>query len=189
MTRLPEGPGGCALAYAIAALVLGTVWVGVGAPLIDAHAEWTETIARKRQIAQRLAERAAELPALRRAVAERAPTGGAGLVAAGSDALAGAALQASLQDLATGARVRLASVEVLPTEAEGSYRRIGLRIAATAPWPDLIRLLQAIERAEPAMVVDALALRAPPAQLATGDTVLPIEATFTLRAFREARDG
>jgi general secretion pathway protein M len=190
MTQLPEGPAGRALAWAILAMLLAAGWVGIASPLLDAHADRAEAIARKRQIAQRMAQRAAELPALRSALGAQ-PVGvvGSGLVDAGSDALAGAALQATLQDIASNAGVRLVSVEVMPAEAEGAYRRLGLRVAASAPWPEMIRLLQAIERARPVMLVDALSLRAPPAQLASGDTILPIEAAFSLRAFRQDGRG
>ncbi len=70
----------------------------------------------------------------------------------------------------------------LPGEAAGAWRRIGVRVAVNAPWPAVVRLLQAIGAASPRMLVDDLQLRAPPLLLRTGPR--PMDAGFTVYAFR-----
>ena len=68
-----------------------------------------------------------ELPQLRSQVSElRAGVDSRRLTLGGaSDAIAAAALQGHIEELATGAGVTIGSTEGLPTEAEGAYRRLG----------------------------------------------------------------
>ena len=99
-----------------------------------------------------------------------------------SDAVAGATLQSAVQGMATAAGAPLSSMETLPAEQSGLYRRIGLRVATAAPWPVLVALLRAVEQATPRMLVDDLQLRAPPVELRA--TTSPVTAAFTIVAFR-----
>jgi general secretion pathway protein M len=107
----------------------------------------------------------------------------------GSDAVASAALQTIVQARATASGASVTSIETLPAETHGAYRRIGLRLSLSAPWPVLIELLRAIAEpgdgasaAVPNMVIDNLQFRAPPIQTRVADT--PVTASFTVFAFR-----
>jgi hypothetical protein len=86
--------------------------------------------------------------------------------------------------MASSAGAELNSMEMLPAEQRGAYRRIGLRVAAAAQWPVLIELLRSIELGPPRMLIDDLQLRAPPVELRVANT--PISAAFTVVAFRAA---
>jgi hypothetical protein len=54
------------------------------------------------------------------------------------------------------AGVQLNSVEALPGEDAGAYRRIRLQVAFNATWPVLIGLLNDVRLASPALLVDEL---------------------------------
>src|SRR5262249_29681435 len=72
---------------------------------------------------------------------------------------AAAAMQSAVQAMAARSGVELASMETLPAEARGAYRRIGLRVSLTAPWPALIDLLRTAGQGQPGMLVDDVQLR------------------------------
>ena len=182
-SALPEGPRGRILAVALTLTVLAALWFGCVQPLIDWHAARTESLAQRRTLLQRMTELVATLPDLQQeASSVRAPV--AALLEGSSDAVAGAALQGSVQSMATAAGAELSSIETLPAEQRGAYRRIGLRVATAAPWPVLIALLHAVEDGTPRMLVDDLQLRAPPVELR--GTTSPVSAAFTIVAFRGA---
>jgi general secretion pathway protein M len=182
---LPTGRRGQLLALGLTIAVLGGLWVGVAAPLLDRYALRAEQVHARRALARRMAELAETLPAQRegaRRVAAPGRPAEEGVVLEGaSDAIAAAALQGRLQEMAARAGAPLSSVEALPGEAAGAWRRIGVRVAVNAPWPAIIRLLQGIGTASPRMLVDELQLRIPPL-LRTGPR--PVEASFTVLAFR-----
>ena len=70
----------------------------------------------------------------------------------------------------------------LPAVPTGAYRRIGLRLSLTVPWPVLVRLLQVMKEERPRMVIDDLELHN--AQLPTETGELLLNAVFTVYAFR-----
>ncbi|MDO9712294.1 type II secretion system protein GspM [Paracraurococcus lichenis] len=184
---LPAGPRGRLLAIGLTLAVLGGGWAGLVAPLLDWYAMRAEEVQARRAVARRMAEIAESLPALRdqaRQAAEptRAATGA--VLEGASDPIAAAELQGRLQQMAARAGAPLSSAEALPGEAAGAWRRIGLRIAVNAPWPAVVRLLQAVATATPRMLVDDLQLRAPALLLRTGPR--PMDASFTVYAFRAA---
>ena len=183
---LPTGRRGQVLALGLTVAVLGGAWAGIAAPLLDWYALRAEQVQARRAVARRMAELSETLPALRdeaRRVATPGQPAEAAVLDGASDALAAAALQGRLQDMAARAGAPLSSAEALPGEAAGAWRRIGVRVAVNAPWPAIIRLLQAIGTASPRMLVDDLQLRAPPLVLRAGG-VRPVDASFTVLAFR-----
>ena len=140
---LPEGRRGQALAVGLLLLCLGLVWIVVAAPLIALHGERAEVIAGRRALAARMAQLAATLPDLRAQAASVQAVGPAqaALLGGATDAVAGATLQQLVLDLAVQAGATPSSTETLAAEQVGAYRRVGVRIALTAPWPVLVRLL------------------------------------------------
>lgn len=179
---LPDGRRGQLLALALGLAVVASVWAGVAMPLVAWHAELTERLEQRRTLARRMAELAETLPALQAQAAARNVTGPApsAVLAGDTDAIAGASLQQLVQQLATSAGTSLSSVEVLPAEAVGTYRRIGLHVALAAPWPALVQLLQSIAQATPPMLVDDLRLHGAPMH----NAALPMTTSFTVLAFR-----
>jgi general secretion pathway protein M len=186
---LPEGARGRVLALGIAGIVLASVWLAAGQPLLAAYADRADTLGRRAALATRMADIAASLPELQREAAARshdAPPAAATLAGA-SDALAGAALQSLIEGMSNSAGGHLSSTEALPAEQVGAYRRVALRVAVDATWPVLVRLLQDIERATPRMFIDDLQIRAQPAAEKLREPALDI--SFTVLAFRVATTG
>jgi general secretion pathway protein M len=180
------GRRGQILAIAVTVLLLLIVWVGAVQPLLAWHADRAETLMQQRVLADRMANAAATLPALQRQAA--AGTGGhvpaAAMLSGASDAIAGATLQEQVQAMATAAGATLTSAETLPAEQAGAWRRIGLRLTLTAPWPVLVRLLAAIDQATPQMLVDDLHVHS--VLLVARPVALPLQTSFTVYAFRAA---
>ncbi len=86
--------------------------------------------------------------------------------------------------MAGGLGIVLTSVETLPPEQAGSYRRIRLRLTLAAPWSALIRLLASVEQATPPMLIDAFDLQVSPgSEHPSGAT---LAANMTIWGFREA---
>jgi general secretion pathway protein M len=181
---LPTGRPGTALALGLLGGVLLTAWFGIGAPLLVWHADRAAELTERRALARRLEALAEAAPA-----PPRAPgldTAAALLLEGGTDAVAGAALQGLVRDMATRAGATLSSVETLPAATVGGYHRIGLRLSLSASWPVLVRLLEAVEQARPRAVVDDLEVQA--AQMLTGAEEALLTAGFTVHAFRAGSD-
>jgi general secretion pathway protein M len=179
---LPDGRRGRVLAMALGLVVVASLWAAVVEPLMSWHADGAQRLEQRQVLEQRMEALAATLPSLQARAAARTAKGPVpGAVLQGeTDAVAGAALQQLVQQMATAAGTSLSSVEVLPAEMVGGYRRIGLHVALAAPWPVLVHLLQSIEAATPPMLVDDLQLHAPPLD----NAALPMDASFTVLAFR-----
>jgi general secretion pathway protein M len=180
IAALPTGRPGTALALGLLGGVVLAAWFGIGAPLLAWHGDRAAEIAERQSLARRLEALAEAAPALPRAPG---PDSAATLLLeGGTDALAGAALQGLVRDMATRAGATLSSVETLPATTVGGYRRITLRLSLSASWPVLARLLEAVEQARPRVVVDELEVQA--SQMLTGAEERLLTAGFILHAFR-----
>jgi general secretion pathway protein M len=177
------GGRGRALALCLTVLVLAAAWVGAVQPLLAWHADRADMLLRRRAVAERMRDLGATLPSLRRQAEQGAgPAPVRATLEGATDAVAGAALQERMQAMAADAGASLTSIETLPAEQAGAWRRIGLRVALAAPWPVLVRLLEAIDAATPRMLVDDLHVHS---TLVVRDPVaLPLQTSFTVYAFR-----
>lgn len=181
---LPDGRRGQMLALALAVVAAAVIWAAAVAPVIGLYESRADTLAQQRDTAARMVALRQEIPALRHAVKA------AGLQSAddqlllpgGTDAIAGANLQTTLQNLATQAGTSLDSAQLLPVQAAGNLRNIGMQVSVTAPWPVLIGLLQAIGTAQPRMIIGDFRVSA----VSQGNTGLnpPMQATFSVSGFR-----
>jgi general secretion pathway protein M len=181
---LPEGRRGQILATALTLAVLAAAWLGVGKPLLDWYQSGVDTLAQRQMLLRHMEALAQTLPTLEQTPAAARPES-TPLLSGATDALAAAAMQNAVQAMATRAGVELASMETLPAEARGGYRRIGLRVSLTAPWPVLVELLRVASQGEPRMLVDDVQLRAMPMP-GSAPAAMPVGASFTLLAFRAA---
>jgi general secretion pathway protein M len=181
----PTGRKGQALALGLTLLMLAAAWVLVAQPLIAWHAGLVQATENRGAVARRMEAVAETLPQLRRQAEEAAARAPAAVLIEGStDALAGAALQATLREFATRAQLELSSVESLPAEEAGSVRRIGVRISTTAVWPVLMRLLRDLDESSPRLLVDDVQMQA--SIVLAGAVTRPLNATLTVFAFRAA---
>ncbi len=192
---LPTGIRGRVLALALTATALVSVWLGIAVPLVDLHADRADLLERRTALARRMTELVDTLPALRAQQEAAQQTQGQSaatppvraLLAGASDAIAGAALQGLVQDMARNAGTNLTRIETLPAEARGGYRRIALRVALTAPLPDLVKFLTALAQANPRMLIDDAQMRGTNVREEAGSP--PIDTTLTILAFRAGAAG
>jgi general secretion pathway protein M len=178
------GRRGRALALAATVLVCLLVWAGMVQPLLSWYGDRAETLRQQRALAERMESLAATLPQLRRDVAassgEHAAPGAT--LHDSSDAVASATMQERVQAMAAAAGATLTSIETLPAENTAGWRRIGLRLTLTAPWPDLVRLLQALDDATPRMLADDLHVHR---TLVNAKAVaVPLQTTLAVYSFR-----
>jgi hypothetical protein len=158
---LPTGRLGQALAMGLTLLVLAALWLGVALPLLDWHAERAQAMEQRAALVGRMEA----LIATRAALAEQAKAvvaAGAGetaLLEGDSDSVASATLQELLQARFMQAGVQLNSVETLPGDESGAYRRVRLRISFNASWPVLMALLKDFEVARPSLLIDELSVQ------------------------------
>ncbi len=183
---LPSGARGQALAIAITLLAVFIGWLGIVAPLLDAYDDRAETLRQQHAIVRRMEALVQTLPALREQAAAAVSSGlqTDAMLPGASDALAAAALQQKLDELAKASDVRIGSQEILPAQAAGAFRAIAVRVTINAPWRSLVALLLALAQAETPMVADELALRGPIAS--AHDPDIPVDASFTVTSYRAA---
>ena len=187
MTRsLPTGRAGQLLALALTTLVLATLWVGVVAPLIEWYGERAEALAQRKAVAERMEALATALPSLQQQATAVAASGAgdAALLEGDSDTTASASLQERLQAMFMQAGVQLHSVETLPGEDSGAFRRIGLRVSFNASWTVLMGLLKDLHLSTPALLVDDLQVRPALHRINTAQGSLDV--TCAVFAFRSA---
>lgn len=183
---LPEGRQGRALALGLLAIVLVVAWLGLGAPLLGWYRSRAIALGEQQQLAAHMEAVAASLPAMRAAAGRARQVPAAGAVLSGaSDAIAAAALQGAIEQIARGVGASLASVAILPAEPAGQWRRIGLRLEVRAPYAVIVRLLAAASQGAPPMLVDDLSLTG--SALEGPGVAAVLDAALTVYAFR--RDG
>lgn len=185
-SALPDGRRGQILAAALTVVVTLALWLGIAAPMIDWYRAGAEVLVQRQALLHHMQALADTLPALEHAPAAAKPAAPA-LLSGTTDALAAAAMQSAVQAMAARSGIELTSMETLPAEPRGTFRRIGLRVSLTASWPVVIELLRAAGQGQPHMLVDDVQLRVAPVQ--RRDSSTPIGASFTLLAFRAANGG
>ena len=182
MTSLPTGRRGQALAVALTVMLVALVWLGAVAPALDWYWARAEHLDEQRTLAARMEGVALAAPALRQQVAAGSAAPAARTMLDGAtDAVAGASLAQTVQDMAAKAGATVTSAEVLPADTVGSYRRVGLHVTASGGWPVVVALFSAIAQATPRMLLDDVSLRQ---SVALGQAESrPLEVGFTVIAF------
>ena len=189
ITALPTGREGGLLALGLALAALAAIYVLIALPMENLYAAQAERAEMQRSLLLKLNAVANELPQLRSQVSElRAGVDSRRLTLGGaSDAIAAAALQGHIEELATGAGVTIGSTEGLPTEAEGAYRRLGLRVVLSGSDAALMKLLAALEAATPPVVIDNLQIHG--MQRRIGMPQAALDATLDVFGFRNADEA
>ncbi|MBE7210285.1 MAG: general secretion pathway protein GspM [Gluconacetobacter diazotrophicus] len=194
---LPTGRAGRLLALGLLVLLLAVAWEAVAMPVIELYRARTERLEDGRDRLARMEALAARLPALRReAAGGQAQNGPAALIDGATDAIASAALQGQVQQMASSLGATLSSSETVSGKAGGDagperggkpradgFRRIGVRISVTAPFAVMVKLLGRIAQSSPVLLVDDLQLHGSRIQLGSNP---PLEASMTVLAFRRA---
>lgn len=182
LTTLPDGRRGQMLAGGLALIVVVAFWLGIVAPVIDWYGERADRLDALRLRAAREAALIETLPSLRLQAKSNAGAPTRQVLAGSTDAIAGATLQEQVQTMASAANAQLTSIETLPGEQNGAYRRIGVRLELSAQLAVVIALLKSVEEAQPGMLVDDIRLTATP--VGPMNAQLPLDCAFTVYAFR-----
>jgi hypothetical protein len=183
---LPTGPRGRLLALSLLLIALGGAYLLVVSPVLSLYGERAAILENRRMLLPRLQAAAAELPALRTSVEELRAAAGTRKITldGGSDALAAAALQSRIEELAASLGATIGSTESLPVETRSGYRRIGLRYVLSGPYEILVKFLAKLEAATPPLVIDNLhihgVLRRPGTPAAAG-----LDAGLDVYGYRE----
>lgn len=183
------GRSGQALAVGCGLLGLALIWLGAVAPLWSWYADRQTVLEQRQAVLAHMQGLAAALPALRAASANRhGAEAESGMLPGTTDAVAAAALQETVQKMATAAGASLTAVETLPamTEAE-RWRKVSLRISLNAPWPVLMSLMRAVERSPSRVFIADVHFHSPAAVIHS--TNFPIQASMVLYGFRPVVGG
>jgi general secretion pathway protein M len=183
---LPSGPRGRLLALGLTLLALLLLWFGIVGPALAWYTARQEQLDERLVLARRMGALAGSLPQLERQAATllSARANPDALLTGDSDAVAAAALQERIQEMASGAGAPLSSMEILPATQLGQFRRIGLRVALQADMANVVHLLERVATAQPRMLTDELNLQRH-LQLARPNAS-PLDAKFIVYAFRVA---
>ena len=167
-------------------LVLALGYVLIVSPLLELYRQREAMLADKRTLAPRLNAAAAELPILRARLAEvQAAASTRKITLDGkSDAIASANLQTRIEELAASTSVTIGSTEAIPAESRDLYRRLGLRLAISGEYAGIVKLLGAIDRTTPPLVLGNLQIHSmvrPTADLSNAR----LDAGFEVYGFRD----
>ncbi len=150
MTALPGRPASSILALSLFLPLAAIFYFACVSPLLELYGGREGRVEERVKLAQRYDALLRELPALRSAEKNwRDRSGGELLLSGSSDALAAAALQSMLKDLAADAGADLRSSESLPPAATDGFRKIGVRIVFGGDLKALAEVLRRIEIARP----------------------------------------
>jgi hypothetical protein len=190
IATLPTGVRGRLLALGFLIVALGALYVLVALPLLDLYAERTALVQSQEASLRRLNVVAGEVPALRaRVAAFRAGSGtDRPSLEGASDAIASAALQGRIAELAAAAGVTIGSSEGLPPSGEGAYHRLGLALSLSGSYDSLLELLARFEAVRPPLIIDKLELQT--YQRRRGDAVVSaLNASIEVYGFRAGDAG
>jgi hypothetical protein len=132
----------------LAVLTLAVLWLGIMSPVIGFYDTRADRLDELRARVARETALIAALPQLRAEAAAAAKAPQRAVLAGNSDAIAGATLQEQVQSMASGVVAQLTSIETLPAEQVGAYRRIGVHVELAAQLSVVIQLLRATEHAD-----------------------------------------
>ena len=168
MIELPKWASRAA-ALALLAVVVGTAYLVLVAPVVEAYRSTDEAtqhtldqLARYEQISRANPNRKAQLERLSKQQAR------SGIYLAGeTDALAAAALQEDV-----GAKIernggRLRSIQILPVKTDGDFKQVSVRVQLTATLGSFARILHALESGKPYVFIDNLDVKNRRARKAT----------------------
>lgn len=155
MTALPEGRSGRFAAVGLLVVLLAVAYLAIVSPVISFYADTAGTLEQRREQVRKYRNAVNDLPRLRDAAKRQSDAASAAnmLLTGASDAVAAADLQSSLKDMVEGEGATIMSAAILPAEAEGAFRRVGLRIAFAGDIELLTTVLLQIEEARPMLFV------------------------------------
>lgn len=151
-------------ALAILAILLAAAVTGVIGPVVSSYMDAERTIARDRAAIAHAIRPAADPETFKAELARiRSPgTPVAGMLQSANESLAAAELQNRLKSAIEAAHGELRSLQPLPAQTEGPFRRVTVRGQATVNVAGLRQVLYRLEAASPLLFVDNVEVTARP---------------------------
>jgi general secretion pathway protein M len=183
---LPDGKRGKTLAVAILIVTMATVWFAILSPVLAFYDNNAQTLEQRRELLRRYRSAVDELPRLRAQQKLRGSNANDSglLLGGGSDAIATAALQATLKNIVEGNGAEIAGASTLPADNSGLLRRVGVRIAFSGDLEVMTTVLLQIQAARPMLSVSNLELHADTAASDGGPEDQDLAATLDVFGFR-----
>ena len=155
MTSLTDGFPARVLALAIAALLFAVLYLVIAAPLVEFYRSNQELLEQRWEVIRQSESAVQDLPRLRAAAKKpKSQTdGGLLLLKGASDAVAAAELQSTLKNLVGEAGATLSSAQVLPSETQGGFRRIGVHVSFSGDISLLTTVVSGLETANPVLSI------------------------------------
>lgn len=141
----------------LVAILLAVYGIVVG-PILAAYSRVDEAIAETEELLARYQQIAAQRDALASQLAQLATRQTrSGIYLPGeTDALAAAQLQDIVNRTIDGGGGRLRSVQILPSQSDGDFRRVGVRVQMTATIASLARILYTFEAGDTFLFIDSV---------------------------------
>lgn len=147
-----------AVALLLLVSVVAALYLWAVEPLVAAYSRTDEAIAEARGMLERFDRLGAARTKLTQQAAtlDTQTTTTLYYLAAGTDAMAAAALQGHVKSLIESSGGRVSSMQTLPTQQEQKLQRVALRLQMTATMPSLFHVLHALETGMPLLFLDNL---------------------------------
>ncbi|APH55075.1 General secretion pathway protein M [Granulibacter bethesdensis] len=160
--QLPTGRTGQLCALGLALLAVGGTWLGIIAPLLGWYAARQYKIEDRTTLLAHMQGAVASLPALQqtRTLMQRGDAANTIFLQSPNDAANAAQIQETLRALSQQTGVSLLSVETLPSDTLGAYRKISLRLSVRGSWPAIIALIAGLGEASPQIIADEIQMHA-----------------------------
>lgn len=149
---------GRATAFGILLLVLLVFYALFIGPLVGAYSEINSAISQSNELLARYQRVIAQHSALQSKLQDvnQAHTQSGVYVPGGTDALAAARLQEIVNSRVESNGGQVRSVQILPAQEDGDFRRVGVRVQMTASIAAIARILYAFEGGDTYLFVDNL---------------------------------
>lgn len=168
----------CLAALTALVLVPGLLLAAILVPWFERFVELNAEIAQKGEQIARLKRLVEQLPALRAELEQaRADDAFAAFYfKAPTQALAGAQVQAQIQEIVKTAGGRLISTQILPPEGQEVPPRIRVRVQIHGSTETLLAVLQRLDQARPFLLIERLSVRSSARPLDLGPMARPVAA-------------
>ncbi len=150
-----------ALALTILLVILWLVFVLAVNPIVSAYRTTGDELDRTVEQLARYQNVSKAYPKLKQQmdVLSRRHAASGVYLAGTTDALAAAELQEDVGQTIEANGGALRSIQILPTSADGEFRKVTVRVQLTANLPSLARILYSLEAAKPFVFIDNLDIK------------------------------
>jgi hypothetical protein len=150
-----------ALALGLLVAVPATMYLAVVTPLIERHRQYDAAIERSTKWLSRYRHVAVDKSSLelQRQELTRTESAYGGALQTTTDALAGAYLQSHVNKVIANTHSTIRSVQILPPENDGAFRKVGARVQVVVAQESLTTALYELEAVKPYLFLDSIEIQ------------------------------